>query len=50
MKGEQTYSQFFRAHHSVNRKKTARTIVATLLALVLNPHAIKQAPINDEPK
>lgn len=31
-------------------KNTASTIDATLLALVLNPHAIKQAPMNEEPR
>jgi hypothetical protein len=45
-----THSQFRFAHQSVNKKKTAITIDAILLAFVLNPHAIKQAPIKDEPK
>lgn len=43
-------NQFLRAHHSVNRKNAARTRHAILLALVSNPHAIKQAPINEEPR
>jgi hypothetical protein len=43
-------NQFFRAHHSVNRKNAARTRHATLLALVSNPHAIKQAPMSEEPR
>ena len=47
---EITYNQFLRAHHSVNKKNAARTRHATLLALVSNPHAIKQAPMNEEPR
>jgi hypothetical protein len=34
----------------VKRKNTAMTSEAILLAFVLNPHAIKQAPINEEPR
>ena len=45
-----TYSQSLLAHHSVNKKNTARTIEATLLALVLKPHAIRHAPMKDEPR
>jgi hypothetical protein len=44
------YSRFRRAHHKVNKKKTASTIDATLLASVLNPHAIRQAPMKEEPR
>lgn len=46
----ETYNQFLRAHHRVNRKNAARTRHATLLALVSNPHVIKQAPMNEEPR
>ena len=42
--------QLLLAHHSVKRKNTASTIDAILLALVLNPHAIKHAPMNEEPR
>lgn len=45
-----TYNQFRFAHQSVNKKKTAITIDATLLAFVSNPHAINEAPIKDEPR
>jgi len=38
------------AHQSVKTKKTARTRLATLLALVSNPHAISAAPIRLEPR
>lgn len=38
------------AHHNVNKKNTASTIDAILLAFVLNPHAIKQAPMKEEPR
>jgi hypothetical protein len=31
-------------------KKAARMIVAILLALVLKPHAIRHAPMKDEPR
>ena len=47
---EFTDIQFLRAHHRVNRKKAAKTIDATLLAFISNPHAIKQAPMNDDPR
>jgi len=42
--------QFLLAHQSVKRKNTASTIDAILLALVLNPHAIKHAPMNEDPR
>jgi hypothetical protein len=45
-----THNQSRLAHQSVNRKKTANTNDAILLAFVLNPHAIKQAPMKDEPR
>lgn len=45
-----TYKRFLRAHHKVNRKKTARTRVATLLAFVSKPHAMRQAPMKHEPR
>lgn len=38
------------AHQSVKMKKTARTRLATLLALVSNPHAMSAAPIKPEPR
>lgn len=41
---------FLRAHQRVKRKNTARTMQATLLALMSKPHAIRQAPMNDEPR
>lgn len=44
------HSQFFLAHHRVNMKKKANTSDAILLADSLNPHAIKAAPIKDEPR
>ena len=46
----QAYSQFRLAHHSVKRKNTARTRDATLLALMSNPHAMRQAPMKLEPR
>ena len=45
-----TYNQSLLAHHRVNRKNTASTMEATLLALVLKPHAIRHAPMKDEPR
>lgn len=47
---ERTHNQLRFAHQSVNKKKTAMTIDAILLAFVSNPHAIKDAPIKDEPR
>ena len=38
------------AHQRVNKKKTAIIRVAILLALISNPHAIKQAPMNEDPR
>ncbi len=38
------------AHHKVNRKNTARTRQATLLAFVSKPHAIRQAPMKLDPR
>ena len=46
----ETYNQFRLAHQSVNKKNAARIIVATLLALVLNPHVMSAAPMSDEPR
>lgn len=34
----------------MNKKNPARINVAILLALVLNPHVIKAAPMRDEPR
>ena len=45
-----TYNQFRLAHQSVNKKNAARTREATLLALMLNPHAMREAPMNEEPR
>lgn len=45
-----THSQLFLAHHSVTKKNAPITIEATLLALVSNPHAIRHAPMNEDPK
>ena len=45
-----THKRLFRAHQSVNMKNTARTKLATLLALVSNPHAISAAPMRPEPR
>ena len=42
--------QLLLAHQSVKRKNTASTIDAILLAFVLNPHAIKHAPMNEDPR
>ena len=47
---KQTHKRLLRAHQSVNIKNTARTRLATLLALVSNPHAISAAPIRPEPR
>jgi hypothetical protein len=45
-----THNKLRRAHHSVNKKNTASTRLAILLAFVSNPHAIKQAPMKEEPR
>jgi hypothetical protein len=45
-----THSQFLRAHHNVKRKNTPRARQAILLALVSNPHAIRQAPMSEDPR
>lgn len=45
-----TYTQLFLAHHNVNKKNTASTNEATLLASVLKPHAMRHAPMNDDPR
>ena len=42
--------QLLLAHQRVKRKNTASTIDAILLAFVLNPHAIKHAPMNEDPR
>ncbi len=47
---EKPYSQFFLAHQRVNRKNTAKTMEAILLAFVLNPQAIKHAPMKEDPR
>lgn len=46
----ETHRRFRLAHQSVNMKNTARTRLATLLALVSNPHAMSAAPIRPEPR
>lgn len=38
------------SYHNVNKKNAAITMDAILLAFVLNPQAMKQAPINEEPR
>ena len=38
------------AHQRVNTKKKAITIVATLLASISNPQAIREAPMKDDPR
>lgn len=43
-------SQSFLAHHNVNKKHTANTMLATLLATILNPQNVSNAPTNDDPK
>jgi hypothetical protein len=45
-----THRRFRLAHQSVNTKNTARTMLAILLALVSNPHAMSAAPIKPEPR
>ena len=45
-----TDSQLLLAHQRVKRKKPAMTRLAILLALVSNPHAIRHAPMRDEPR
>jgi hypothetical protein len=45
-----TYSISRLAHHRKNRKNTARTKQATLLAFVSKPHTISAAPIRLEPR
>ena len=44
------HSKFLLAHQRVNKKNTASTKLATLLALVSKPQVIKQAPINEDPR
>jgi len=48
--GGGTHRTFRLAHHSVKIKNAARTMLATLLALVSNPHAMSAAPIRPEPR
>ena len=43
-------SQSRRAHHSVSKKQTASTRLATLLATISNPQKIKSAPIKEDPR
>jgi hypothetical protein len=43
-------SQSFLAHHSVNKKHTPSTILATLLATMLKPQKVSKAPIKEEPR
>jgi hypothetical protein len=45
-----THNQFLRAHHRVKRKNTARAREAILLALVSNPHAMREAPMSEDPR
>jgi len=47
---ETAHSRLLLAHQSVNKKKTASTKLATLLALVSKPQVIKQAPIKEDPR
>jgi hypothetical protein len=47
---QKTHSQFLLAHQRVNKKNTASTREAILLAFVLNPHAIRHAPMKDDPR
>lgn len=41
---------FLLAHHRVIRKTTPITMVATLLASISNPQAIRHAPMNEDPR
>ncbi len=43
-------SQSRRPHHSVSKKHTPTTMLAILLALMLNPAKVSSAPISDEPR
>ena len=43
-------NQSFRAHHSVSKKHTPSTILATLLATILNPQNVSSAPIRLDPR
>lgn len=43
-------SQSLRAHHSVNKKQTPSTMLATLLATMLKPQKVKSAPISELPR
>jgi hypothetical protein len=43
-------NQSLRAHQSVNKKHTPSTILATLLATMLNPANISNAPIKLDPR
>ena len=45
-----THSQFLLAHHKVTKKHAAKTREAILLAFVSNPHAIRHAPMNEDPR
>ena len=45
-----TYTQLFRAHQSVKRKKAAMTRDATFAAFVSNPQTMSAAPMSDEPR
>lgn len=47
---KRTYNQSLLAHHRVNKKNTASTILAILLAFVSNPHAMRAAPMKEEPR
>ena len=42
-------NQSLRAHQSVSRKQTPKTILATLLATISKPAKINNAPIIEEP-
>lgn len=43
-------SQSFRAHHSVSKKQTPRTMLAILLATMLKPQKVSRAPIRLDPR
>jgi len=45
-----THNQFLLAHHKVTKKHAAKTREAILLAFVSNPHAIRHAPMNEDPR
>ncbi|KAI4659779.1 uncharacterized protein J4E79_006315 [Alternaria viburni] len=50
MNQKATINQSFLAHHSVSKKQTPSTILATLDATMLKPQKVSRAPINEEPK